>query len=1190
VTGSNDHMTADQVLRVLHSRACPEKDDREPKLEEHLRHCDQCKQVVEEYQRLMSRLYEFRGAEQTGGECPDPAIWGELASGLLAQKDAAQYLQHAASCSSCTEELLYALDALGSSDAAPDELQRSLTTATAEWRKDFAVKVAAKQDSIDRAAPQITPISKHPRPQMFPSWAYASMAAIVTLAVGLGLYLWLPGGSPEKLIREAYAQQRTVEMRIPGAGYGPVQVQRADGHSQIASPRALLEAEVLIKRGLEKRPDDVDLLRQKAEADLLNWNYQPALETLNRAARLKPGSFELLVDTATAYFERAEATANPADYEAGLESLGDAIRLKPDDPAALFNRAILYERLYFYGRAIADWEQFLKIEKDPGWRKEAEQHLNDLRERLRQQSLRPNPDQLTAGEFKNKVASPYLADPEEYAEAAQRRILSEISVTNLHGENYQAVAALADVLQSQHSDPFLKDLLLSSADLRFHDAVRLLGQSSSANHIGRYEKAYASALQSASLFRGIGNAAGEIAARFEQLYALQFEAKARPCAASAARAVDAARANRYAMLEAQLLLEQAICSDMSGDLRSAKDLTQAALALARNHGYMSFYLRGLTVLADLDDQAGDESGAWSAIQEGLSLYWTRGLAPLRAYSLYVVLDFLAERLGHDHVQFAAAFEAVNFGFRNPDRNVEASERVRLANAALRTGDLHVAQAEFEQASHMLAAAPRTGSVEWRELEARVGLARVQMLQGADLAETAGALLEFLPELHRLSNRYVEFQYYQTLAELKWRLHDAESTKQFLDEAIRITETGLRSLAAWRERSSWMDQHRQAYMLMTQVLLRRGQQQSALDLWEHFRSADAAPVASAGATENSAPGKPGLSAVADRTPSETVILTYALGRQRLVIWVRGQSETHAVYLEEPPDLRQTAENFIGECSRPDSDLAGLQADAQLLYGWLIEPVRQWLPPRGHLIVEPDGILNMVPFEALMDPGAKYLGAGYAITLATSVRAAIQSIDSHPLPASARALIVAAPAAANASSEPPPGALTEALHVAQRFHNPVLLAGKEARILPVQQELGKTDIFHFAGHGTLGRNGVAMIMADGALGIDQTRTFSSRHLGQLKLAVFSACDTARPSEMLESEGLVSEFLQAGAGNVVASRWSVDSLATTDFMELLYRSVLSGDSVADSLQAAAQALRKTPGRSHPYYWAGFSAFGRS
>jgi CHAT domain-containing protein len=1183
VTAGSDHITAEEVLRLLHSRARSGNEDRELKLEEHLRHCKQCNQVVEEYQRVMSRLYEYRATEATEGQCPDPSIWGELACGLVPQEGAAQYLQHAASCSSCTEELLYALDALGTDDSPPDELKQTLRTGTSDWQKDFAAKIAARQQSIRTAAEPVSMPKPFRRP-VFPLWAYAGLAAVFTLAA-LGLYRWLRGNSPETLIREAYAQQRTVEMRIPGAGYGPVRVQRASNHSQISSPRALLEAEVLIKRGLEKRPEDAGLLRQEAEADLLDWNYQSALETLNRAARLGPGSFEVLVDTATAYFERAEATANPADYEAGLQSLSDAIRLKPDDPAALFNRAILCERLYFYDRAVADWEQFLRIEKDPGWRKEAEQRLKEVRERLRRQTVRRDPDRLSAAEIENELKFLDPPDPEEYAAAAERRILPQITQPN--GENYQAALALANILDSRHSDPFLKDLLLSSASPQFHAAAVLLSQSSTSNRVGRYEQAYASARDSASLFREVGNTAGVLAAQFEQLYALQFEARASGCSREAAQAVAAARANRYAMLEVELLLEHAICSDMNRDLRSAKELTQAALDLAKRHGYMSFYLRGLTVLADLDDQEGNEAGAWSAIQEGLGLYWSRRLPPVRAYSLYVVLDFLAERLGHDHVQFAAAFEAVSFGFQNPDRNVEASERVRLANAALRAGELRVAQEQFEQASRIFALAGQTDSNRWRELEARVGRARVQMLKGENLAQIAEGLQASLPEVQRLSNRYLESQYYETLAELKWRLQDAAGTRQFLDKALRIAETGLRSLPVWRERSAWMEQHRDTYTLMTQVLLSTGDQQSALDLWEHFRSADPVQLPSA-ATTTLPETRPRFRVVADRPQSETAVLTYALGPQLMVIWVRGENEMHAVSLAEPPGMHQTAENFISECSRPDSEVAGLQADAHLLYRWLIAPVSQWIPKQGHLIVEPDGILNTVPFEALMDLEDNYLGTRYSITVASSVRARPQADEAKPLEGVGKALIVATPAALNSPAEPPPGALREALRVAQGFSNPVLLVGRRATTQAVRQELAKSQIFHFAGHAMIGRNGAAMIMADGLLGIDQTRDFSSRHLDHLKLAVFSACDTAKASERLHSDGLVSEFLHAGAANVVASRWSVDSVATTDFMEALYASVLSGSSVADSSRAAAQAVRKMPGRSHPYYWAAFSAFG--
>lgn len=119
---------------------------------------------------------------------------------------------------------------------------------------------------------------------------------------------------------------------------------------------------------------------------------------------------------------------------------------------------------------------------------------------------------------------------------------------------------------------------------------------------------------------------------------------------------------------------------------------------------------------------------------------------------------------------------------------------------------------------------------------------------------------------------------------------------------------------------------------------------------------------------------------------------------------------------------------------------------------------------------------------------------------------------------------------------------------------------------------------------------MLMADGPLGPSQARIFDAHQLSRMKLAVFSACGTAKPSETSETDSLVSEFLQAGAHNVVASRWNVDSMATTDFVDIFYSSVLSGDSVADAVQNAANTFRNRPERAHPYYWAAFSAFGRA
>jgi len=302
----------------------------------------------------------------------------------MPQDAALKQLEHCVTCPACAEELENALHAVGENTPVEVELQKDLRTASGAWQRQFAAKIASGEISgaVDRPVQPVP--SRRVLPFLLRPQTMAAMAAVILLAVGAGLIWRLRSGSPDALIRQAYAQQRTIEMRIPGAGYGPIQVERANSKSTLSSPGDLLEAEVAIKRRLEKTPDDPDLLRMKAEADLLTWNYQPAIETLNHAAHIRPNSFPLLIDIATAYFERAEASSSTADYQAGLEYLGQAIRQQPSNTAALFNRAIVYERLRSYDRAITDWEQFLKVEQDPQWRTEGERRLREIRERTRE--------------------------------------------------------------------------------------------------------------------------------------------------------------------------------------------------------------------------------------------------------------------------------------------------------------------------------------------------------------------------------------------------------------------------------------------------------------------------------------------------------------------------------------------------------------------------------------------------------------------------------------------------------------------------------------------------------------------------------------------------------------------------------------------------------------------------------------
>lgn len=1173
----NDHLTLDQILVLLHARATEPQDGPRAEQWQHLAECEECGKVADQYREIMAELEKFGKSRHSavGVDCPPEEIWTEFVCGLLAPDEAGNILSHATACAACAAKLKEMLEVLGPNSPPPTELAQSLKSSQSNWQSDLASQIERRNKPIQLSSG---------RSLIWGRLVWMGAAAAAVLIAVLAYWLLRPA-SPEKLLAQAYAEQRTIELRLDRAPYGPVRVQRDRRQSQLNSSGPLLNAEVAIKKGLEKQPEDPAYLRQKAEVDLLNGDYQPAIETLGHALRLQPQSFAITLDLATAHFQRAAATGSPGDYEASLNYLSEALHLAPGNPAALFNRAITYERLYLFESAIADWEQFLKVENDPGWKKEGEQRLHDLRLRKREHGVREPPETFSVAGFRESLATHQPAAIEEDIAIAERHILPNISAPLADSQDYRAATTLAAELRSAHADKFLDDMLLHAAHPDFPRAARLLARSSEANHEGRVDDAYASAAQAAVLFEKSRNLAGELAAGFEQAYALQFQSKADSCQKLAGRIAPVASRQSYAALAVQLLLEQAICSNMDRKIGPAKALTHEALAMAEAHAYRSFYLRGLTVLATLESEAGDESSAWAAIHEGLGIYWKSSLPAVRAYSLYVAMERMAEQLDHRNVQFAAVFEALQLP--NPSPMVEASERMRLVDAALRLGESQIAESQAQQAQQVFATAPQDESVRWRELEARISLARAQALRSSGPAQAASVLLRFQPEVERLSNRYVEFEYYDTLSDLSLQSRNTKDGEHDLRIAIQMAEDGLQSLSRPQERFAWLDRNRSAYMRMVELLFRAGDQQGALDVWEHLRVADAPLQWPNHAQSNVLPASFPIPSSAQ----ESDVITYAFGHDGLMIWLRRSSEFHAVYVSAPPrQLRRAAENLLGECSRPDSDLSNLRADAQYLYRWMIEPVRQWLPERGHLIIEPDGILGVVPLEVLMDAGGDYLGTHYSITVSSSVRAGDSLNQSTPVQASDRALITAGLADSEGVLAPPPGAMREARHVAGLFLHPVVLNSREVKVARVGEELGHTEVFHFAGHAGLTRRGAAMLMADGILDVKQAQAFDPHKLSGVKLAVFSACGTAVPSEVEDSDSLVSAFLQAGAQHVVASRWNVDSVATAEFIDLFYGSVLSGSGVADAIRTAAATFRKSPERAHPYYWAAFAAFGRS
>src|SRR5262249_18626197 len=159
------------------------------------------------------------------------------------------------------------------------------------------------------------------------------------------IYYPRPQQRVEKLLARAYTERRTLELRIPTAQHAPLQIQREAGQPQLSKPAPLLEAEALIIRNLAEQPNDPTLLEAKGRAEVLDWEYASAITTLKAAQQTRPNSSSLKIDLASAYFERATA-GQSADFGRAVELLSQVLAIKPDDPIALFNRALVYERMF----------------------------------------------------------------------------------------------------------------------------------------------------------------------------------------------------------------------------------------------------------------------------------------------------------------------------------------------------------------------------------------------------------------------------------------------------------------------------------------------------------------------------------------------------------------------------------------------------------------------------------------------------------------------------------------------------------------------------------------------------------------------------------------------------------------------------------------------------------------------------
>jgi CHAT domain-containing protein len=289
--------------------------------------------------------------------------------------------------------------------------------------------------------------------------------------------------------------------------------------------------------------------------------------------------------------------------------------------------------------------------------------------------------------------------------------------------------------------------------------------------------------------------------------------------------------------------------------------------------------------------------------------------------------------------------------------------------------------------------------------------------------------------------------------------------------------------------------------------------------------------------------------------------------------------------------------------------------------VLQPLRAWFGDAARLLVSPDGALNLVPFEALVDEQGRYVVERHATTYLTSGRDLLRMrvdragsggpvIFADPLFGERTGVSARPTARGSAGSVDLSGAYfaplaataDEARALKALFPEFAVLTGARARKSALQL-VEAPRMLHIASHGffladarpnagnPLLRSGIALaganLPADAEPnGILTALEASALDLWGTRLVTLSACDTGlgvvRNGEGVY--GLRRAFVLAGTETLVMSLWPVSDAVARETMVAYYTGLRAGLGRGDALRQSQLTMLKRPSRQHPFYWASF------
>ena len=350
--------------------------------------------------------------------------------------------------------------------------------------------------------------------------------------------------------------------------------------------------------------------------------------------------------------------------------------------------------------------------------------------------------------------------------------------------------------------------------------------------------------------------------------------------------------------------------------------------------------------------------------------------------------------------------------------------------------------------------------------------------------------------------------------------------------------------------------------------------------------------------------------------KTAIFTFVIGDDSAYAFALTNRGLKVYPVPTRRELRSKVTNHRRDISDTDNNdfRAGQELYELLLKPGLADGIK-------NLIIIPDDILNLLPFETLLttDQNGDWLIKKYTVYYAPSLSslrelAHHQNRKNRPKPQH-NLLAVGDPYYGDLEEKYPElstkaifqdfYSLTDLKFYRLRYsheeirrisslipRSTVLEREKASEDLVKSANLTDYKIIHFAAHGLIddqkpARSAIILTLDNDPAedGFLQMREVFNLKLNA-DLVVLSSCQTGL-GQFIKGEGIEGisrAFFYAGSSSVVMSLWTINDQVAAQFMERFYYHLKSTENLAEALRQVKLEMIESGIVSHPYYWAGF------